>query len=241
MPTGNPAGDSSPRLTATERVIAAVRTAIQRGELKAGDRLPPERALAARCGVSRPTLRSALKTLSAMGIVRARQGAGTFIADGPPTLDSQPLSYLAALHGFTRAQLFEARLVLEVAVAGHAAERATPETLIAVSDETTAMFASLDDPLAFLAHDIQFHRTVAAAAGNPVLAAMVEMVAEMFFEVRRHRIPFARDLRSAAEEHRAIYQAIRAHDAEHARAAMLDHLRRAERTQTEEEERGLAN
>lgn len=240
MSTASSSGDSTTRLTATERVIARVRTSIQRGELKAGDRLPPERALAARFGVSRPTLRSALKTLSAMGIVRARQGAGTFIADGPPTLDSQPLSYLAALHGFTRTQLFEARLVLEVAVAGYAAERATPETLIAVSDETTAMFASLDDPMTFLAHDIQFHRTLGAAAGNPVLAAMVEMVAEMFFEVRRHKIRFALDLRSAAEEHRVIYQAIRAHDPVQARAAMLEHLRRAERTQTEEEERVLA-
>ena len=160
-----------------------------------------------RFGVSRPTVRSAIKTLAAMGIVQARQGAGTFITAGPPTLDSGPLSYLAALHGFTRSQMFEARIALEVVVAGFAAERATPTTLITVSDETTAMFASLDDPPAFLVHDIQFHKAVASAAGNPVLAAMVDMVSDIFLQVRRDRIQFAKDLKPAADEHRAIYLA----------------------------------
>jgi len=61
-----------------------------------------------------------------MGVVQIRQGAGTFITGGPPMLGSEPLSFLAALHGFTRDQMFEARLVLEVAVAGLAAERAAP-------------------------------------------------------------------------------------------------------------------
>jgi GntR family transcriptional repressor for pyruvate dehydrogenase complex len=241
-PTPEPAAAQPvSRAGATERVVAEVRAAIERGDLKAGDRLAPERELAARYGVSRPTVRSALKALAAMGIVHARQGAGTFITAGPPTLDSRPLTYLAALHGFTRRQMFEARMALEVAVAGYAAERATPDTLIHISDETTAMFASLDEPLAFLAHDIQFHRAIAAAAGNPVLAAMVDMVSAIFQQARRDRIQFARDLRSTAEEHRAIYLALRAGDPERARQAMLDHLRRADRSQTEEEaEAGLA-
>ena len=237
QPTAKPA---APRLAATERVIAEVRRAIERGELKAGDRLPPERDLASTFGVSRSTVRSVLKALAAMGIVQARQGAGTFITAGPPALDSGPLHYLAALHGFTRAQMFEARVALEVAVAGYAAERSTPGTLIGVSDEMTAMFASLDDPPAFLEHDIRFHRAVAAAAENPVLAAMVEMVSAMFLAGRRDRIGFAKDFKPTAEEHRAIYLAIRAGDAARAREAMYAHLRRAERTQIEEDEAAAA-
>ncbi len=232
-PRSGPAPAAPPG--ATERVIGKVRTAIERGDLKAGDRLPPERELAARFGVSRPTVRSALRSLGAMGVIHARQGAGTFIAAGPPTLTTGPLSYLAALHGFTRHQMFEARQTLESAVASFAAQRATSETLIALSDETAAMFAALGQPGVFLAHDVAFHRAVAAAAGNPVLAAMVEMMAEIFLEARRNSIRHARDLRVAADEHRAIYQAIRAHDPERAHRVMRDHLMRAERTQVEEE------
>jgi GntR family transcriptional repressor for pyruvate dehydrogenase complex len=217
---------------AAESVVAHVRDAIERGRLKSGDRLPPERELAQQLGVSRPTVRSGLQVLAGMGVVQIRQGAGTFITAGPPALDSEPLTYLAALHGFTRPQMFEARAALEVSVAGMAAQRATPETLIAISDETTAMFASLDNPDAFLLHDIRFHRAVAAAAENPVLSALVEMVSTAFHRVRRQEIGRARDLKEAAEEHRGIYQAIRARDPERARNAMADHLRRAERTQS---------
>jgi GntR family transcriptional repressor for pyruvate dehydrogenase complex len=220
----------------TERVIGYLRGAIERGELKAGDQLPPERELAQRFSVSRPTVRSVLRTLAAMGVVQIRQGAGTFMTTGPPTLDSGPLAYLAALHGITRRQMFEARMSLEVAVSSLAAERANAESLIPVSEATTAMFASLDRPNAFLDHDIQFHRAVAAAAGNPVLAAMVDMVSAMFLRIRRRSIGHATDLRIAAEEHRAIYLAIRAGDPARARKAMADHLQRAEKAQVAEDE-----
>ena len=227
---------SVPAAGPTERVIAYLRGAIERGDLKAGDQLPPERELAQRFGVSRPTVRSVLKTLSAMGVVQIRQGAGTFMTAGPPTLDSAPLSYLAALHGFTRQQMFEARIALEVTVASLAAERASAETLIAISEATTAMFASLDQPELFLDYDIQFHRAVAAAALNPVLAAMVDMVSAMFLHVRHHTIGHATDLKIAADEHRAIYLAIRANDPAAAREAMSSHLRRAESAQLAEDE-----
>ncbi len=225
-------------LAATERIVAQVRALIDRGELRSGDRLPAERRLAEMLGVSRPSLRAGLKTLAAMGVVQARHGAGTFITAGPPVLMSEPLSFLAALHGFTREQMFEARLVLEVAVAGLAAERtrSAPEKLVAISDETTGMFASMDDREAFLDHDIRFHRAVAAASDNPILASVVEMVSTLFREVRRRTIGRATDLKEAADEHRAIYQAIRSHDADKARRAMADHLQRAQRSQAMEDE-----
>ncbi len=216
-------------------VVAQVRGLIERGEVRSGDRLPPERDLAQQLGVSRPSVRSGLKSLAAMGVVQIRQGAGTFITGGPPVLASEPLRFLAALHGFSRAQMFEARLVLEVAVAGLAAERATPDKLMVISDETTGMFASLDLPEVFLDHDIRFHQAVAAAADNPILGTVVEMVSKMFYDLRYHTIRTAKDLRVAAEEHRSIYQAVKARDAERARTAMGQHLRRAARAQAQED------
>ena len=220
---------------ASALVVAHVRGLFDRGELKGGERLPAERELARLLGVSRPSLRAGLRSLAEMGVVVIRPGAGSFIAGGPAAFGTDALRFQAALHGFTRDQMFQARLVLEVAVAGLAARHATPEDMIAVSEEATGMFASLDEPQAFLGHDISFHRAVAAASGNPVLSALVNMVAEQFRERRQRSIDSARDLKQAADEHRAIYVALRARDAERASRSMRDHLERAYRTQAEEE------
>ncbi len=221
--------------TAAELVVLRVRQMIERGEVRSGDQLPPERELALQVGVSRPSVSSGLKSLAAMGVVQIRRGAGTFIAGGPPALDSQPLSFLAALHGFSRAQMFEARLVLEVAVAGLAAQRGAAEKVIAMSDEITGMFTSLDAPDRFLEHDIRFHQAVASTCDNPILASIVEMISTLFRDFRRASIGRARDLKQSAEEHLLIYQAVRARDPDRARRAMDDHLRRSLRTQALEE------
>jgi GntR family transcriptional repressor for pyruvate dehydrogenase complex len=219
---------------ATEVVIAHVRGLILRGELRPGERLPPERGLARRIGISRPSLRAGLRSLAAKGVLVTRHGAGTFVSDGPPVLDSEPLSFLAALHGFTRHEMFEARRVLEVGAAGLAAERTTGDKIAAIADEVTGMFAALDDPQTFLVHDICFHRAVAAASANPILASIVEMVSAIFYEQRRRTADRARDLREAAEMHRQIYQAIRARDRARAERLMCEHLLRAEQEQDSE-------
>ena len=129
---------------AAELVVDHVRDRIERAELKPGDRLPPERELAQRIGVSRPSVRAGLRSLSALGVVQTRHGSVPTCADGPPQLDSRPLSLLAALHGFTTEQMFEARRVLEVGVAGLAAERANGEQIAAMAEEVTGMFASVE-------------------------------------------------------------------------------------------------
>jgi GntR family transcriptional repressor for pyruvate dehydrogenase complex len=210
---------------ATERVVRHIRRLIQRRRLRPGDRLPTERDLAAEMGLSRPTVRSALQSLAAMGVVRSRQGAGTFIQGGPPSLDSEPLSLLAALHGFTSEDMFEARGALEVSVAGLSAQRASAEQMAAMSEELTSMFASLGDPPAFLVHDVRFHRAVAAGCNNPVMAALVDMVSALVYKRRRATIEQAHDLRVSAEMHRRVYRAIRLRNAPEARAAMAEHLR----------------
>ena len=220
-----------------EQVVAHVRTLIERRALRPGDRLPAERDLASQIGVSRPTVRAGLHALAAMGVVRSRQGSGTYIPNGPPALASEPLSFLAALHGFTREDMYEARRVLEVGAAGLAAERATPEQLATMADEVTSLFAVMHEPQRFLVHDVDFHRTVAASSGNPILATLIEMVSALYYEHRRKTAERAanRDLRAAADAHRRIYQAIRARDQETARRAMHEHLVEASRYQAQED------
>lgn len=219
---------------AVDVVVAHVRGLIENGALRPGDRLPPERELAAQIGVSRPTVRTGLRSLATMGVVQSRQGSGTFITAGPPALLSEPLNLLAALHGLTRDGLFEARRVLEVGTSALAAERASGEDLAAMSEEVTGMYAAIEKPSAFLLHDVRFHRAIAAAANNPVLGVLIDMLASLFYERRRETIQTATDLRETADAHRKIYQAIRARDHEAASAAMDEHLRVAQAAQTSE-------
>jgi GntR family transcriptional regulator, transcriptional repressor for pyruvate dehydrogenase complex len=229
-----PAAGGRRGLVAVDLVTAHVRGLIERGELRPGDRLPPERELAVQIGVSRPTVRTALRSLATMGVVRSRQGAGTFITAGPPALASEPLGLLAALHGLSLGGLFEARLVLEVGSSALASERASGEHLAAMSEEVTGMFASIDQPLTFLRHDVRFHRAIAAASGNPVLGVLIEMLGALFYERRSETIQRATDLRETAEAHRRIYQAIRARNRDAAITAMSEHLRAAQAAQTVE-------
>jgi len=226
----------------TEQVVTHVRGLIERRELRPGDRLPAERDLAVEIGVSRPTVRAGLRALAAMGVVQSRHGSGTYIPAGPPTLGSEPLSFLAALHGFTREEMYEARRILEVGAAGLAAERATHEQLATIAEEVANLFAAMNDPVVFLVHDINFHRAVAAASGNPIVASIVEMVSELYYERRRETAARAsdRNLRDAAEMHRRVYQAIRARDPEAARVSMNEHLLHSSAFQAEESGEGGA-
>jgi GntR family transcriptional regulator, transcriptional repressor for pyruvate dehydrogenase complex len=219
--------------TAVGLVVAFVRGQVERGLVKPGDRLPAERDLARRIGVSRPSVRSGLRSLAAIGVVQTRHGSGTYITDGPPALDSAPLGMLAALHGFSPEQMFEARRVLETGVAGLAAERATSEQVAAMADEVAGMFASLDDPRQFILHDVRFHRAVARGGGNPILASLVEMVSSLYFEQRRRVVRTPEQLRDVAVIHRNIYHAVRARDAERARREMSQHLPRPARPVTQ--------
>src|SRR3954463_6336913 len=90
-------------------VVAHVRQLIDQGTLGPGARLPPERDLALQVGVSRPTVRAGLRTLAALGVVRPLRGSGPYIPEGPPTLGTEALSFLAALHKLSVDDVYEAR------------------------------------------------------------------------------------------------------------------------------------
>ena len=225
--------DSEKNGTTAEEVVTRLRDMIQRGDISAGDKLPPERDLAKQLGVSRPTLRAGIRSLTTVGILQSRQGAGTFVAEAgeSPTLDGSPLRMMAALHGFTTDEMFEARLSLEMSIAALAAERVDSEQMTQMAEEVAGMYASIDEPEQYLVHDMRFHQIVAAASGNRILTSLMNMVAKILFEARSKTVHRALDLKESAEQHREIYRAIRAQNAEDARQAMRNHLMSAQKAQ----------
>ena len=224
----------TPHSQLTLQVVEHVRALVSSGTLKPGDRLPPERELARSLNISRSSLRAGIGFLSAMGVLKSRHGAGTFVATGPPALDSSSLNVLGALHNFQPMQMFEARLVIESSVACLAAERATEAHLAELSEEVAEMYASIDDPQQYLIHDIRFHRTIARASGNPILGALMETITANLYETRRATVDGSRDLKESTETHHEIYRAIRSRNPEAARQAMEHHLNLARIAQSTE-------
>lgn len=216
---------------ASEQVAAQIQHHIQRAGLGPGDFLGREEDLAAEFGVSRPTLREALKLLSSGNLIRASKGpgGGIFVAHTADQGMSRSLSDAIAMMLETGAvsleELLDARLLLEVPLAGSAAyqpDEATVERLReAVRSERAA---APQDLRAFAATDADIHRTIAAASGN----RMVEALTGWIFEVLQPSLILA--LKGAVvhsamvEQHEALVAAIEKGDPARAQRAMEDHL-----------------
>jgi GntR family transcriptional repressor for pyruvate dehydrogenase complex len=192
-----------------------------RGELRPGDRLPPERELARQLCISRPSLRESISHLATFGILKSVHGVGTFVMTG---LQSSPISRFDEFYDSGYRQMFETRLALEPEIAFLAAERATEHQVQSLADAVVEMSAFTDNPDQYLIHDIRFHRMVTLASGNPVLGALMETVKESAFDHRNQNNGESIDLQKYAEEHRKIYRAIRSHNPVGARLAMERHL-----------------
>jgi GntR family transcriptional regulator, transcriptional repressor for pyruvate dehydrogenase complex len=215
----------------TMQVVDHVRSLIESGTLQPGDKIPPEREFARTLKISRASLRAGIGYLAAMGVMKIRHGVGTFVADGPPDFGKASLSLMGALHGFQTWQMFEARIILESSLAALAAERGREEHHTAMAEEVAEMFATIDTPLDYLIHDVLFHRIIAQASGNPILAAVMETVTSSMYDKRRKTVERATDLRESAEMHREIYRAIRARKPDEAKTLMEKHLRMAQTAQ----------
>ncbi|SEG71671.1 transcriptional regulator, GntR family [Bryocella elongata] len=215
---------TSPIANSQPPVVDQIRDWIAVEQLRSGDRLPAERELATKLDVSRGEVRRGIGYLAALGILDVRHGVGAFLAETPSGLGEAPLQFMRTLGTLTTEHLFETRRALEITIAGHAAERCQKEQLVAISEELTEMFATADDPEAFLVHDVRFHRAIAQACGNPILLAMMDSIVGGLFEERRQRAGTLENRQSALLAHRRIYDAVRRHDADLARRAMDEHL-----------------
>jgi GntR family transcriptional regulator, transcriptional repressor for pyruvate dehydrogenase complex len=214
---------------ATEHVAAEIQHHIQREALGPGDFLGREDDLAAAFGVSRPTLREALKLLSSGNLIRASRGpgGGIFVARTADRGMSRSVSDAIAMMLETGAvsleELLEARLLLEVPLAGLAARRSDEATVKRLRDALRAARRSPDDA-ALAAIDADIHRTIAAAAGNRVIGALTDWTFEVA-QLPTVRATRPEVVRSAViEQHEALLAAIAEGDAASAERAMRDHL-----------------
>jgi GntR family transcriptional repressor for pyruvate dehydrogenase complex len=100
-----------------------------------------------------------------------------------------------------------------------------------MSEEVTEMYATVDDPIEYLIHDVRFHRVIAQASGNPILAALMETITSALYDERRKTAERSRDLKESADLHREIFRAIRSRNAAEARSVMERHLTMAQSAQ----------
>lgn len=211
----------------TELVVQRIKELLESGELKAGSRLPPERELAEMLSISRPSLRTALKALSVMGIIRAKPGAGTYIADSLPEVFTEPMRFMTLINNTSDEELFEARLIIEAGLAELAAERATVADLKTLVHELNTMRTFTDDAEKFLIHDVRFHQAIARASGNKVMSGVMDTVAELLYHTRRQTISGAQDFQDTLNGHLKIIEAIKKRDPKRAKDAITAHLREA--------------
>lgn len=214
----------------TDRVIDSIKSMIARGELRAGDRLPVEKDLAERLAVSRGSLREGVRALATLGVLETRQGDGTYVTALDPSMLLRPLGFYADLQGTAQAaQLLAVRRVLETEAAGLAATRLDDAGLA----ELDAILGAVDavvargsvDPEEFIDADAAFHRAIASASGNPALAGLVDALVTRTLRGRLWRAITERDSVGIAHaEHRAVLDALHAHDPERARIRMAAHL-----------------
>ena len=208
----------------TLKVVARLWALIESGELRLGDKLDPERDLARKMKVSRPSLRSGIAFLATIGILKIKQGEGTYVISKPPMIQLDPALVVGNLSGSPPA-FHEARLVIESSIVGIAARRLRSAHAAELAERLTDMYASLDQPQEYYIHELFFHRAIARAAGNAVLLVLFEATVSSHYECLSRRIDRTPDLRHSAEAHRDIYLAIRSHDPSRASRLMERYLK----------------
>jgi GntR family transcriptional regulator, transcriptional repressor for pyruvate dehydrogenase complex len=215
------------RTSLSDEIIAQILDLIKRSVLAPGDRLPPERELCKRFGVGRSSLREALRSLSAMGILDGRVGEGTFVNDNHQFLE-KALQWGLLLDRKKVQDLIETRLMLESENAFWAAQRAQDEDLRAIEEALVEMKRALGTSVDFLAADLRFHLAVAAATQNTILASLLEATRGYLQEwIERSLAEPTRAqarARLSLEQHGRIVGALRAGDGQAAREAMREHL-----------------
>jgi GntR family transcriptional regulator, transcriptional repressor for pyruvate dehydrogenase complex len=212
------------RTAVADDAIATIKEMIVRGEIKAGQRLPAERDLAARLGVSRPSLREAIRALIALNILESRHGEGTFVSSLEPELLAEPIDFLLQVNTTALIALFEARRALEAGVASLAAERATDLELAQLEDFVMLGRSKVDDPDAFIEHDVEFHARLRHAARSPILASLLSSVNTLSYESRRYTAQSATTRSRALADPQRMIKVLKARDPQAAHLAMVEHL-----------------
>jgi len=207
-----------------EQIVQQVEESIQKGQLKPGDQLPPERELAEQFGVSRTAVREAVKALREKGLVEAYPGRGTFITDGTSYTIRQSLDRMMRTGNEGFAFLAEVRQILEPEIAALATTRADDEALEAMRKQVEIMDTAKEDPDSFIEADLDFHLALAEAAANPIILSLIDSIVGLLREQRMGIFQVEGGPERGQYHHKKILQAVEHRDAAGAREAMKAHL-----------------
>lgn len=215
----------------TDDAIERIKAMIVAGELAPDDRLPPEKELAERLGLSRNSMREAVKALEVMGVLDVRRGDGTYVTSLEPRLLLEAISFVADLHNDdSLLEIFQVRRILESQATGMAAALADEAQIAELKtevDNVDPASVRLDE---LVEHDILFHRRIAHIAGNAYLASLVESLSGQTVRARIWRgLTEEGAVERTLAEHRAIADAIGQHDSGLAISLATAHVAGVER------------
>ncbi|HLI37568.1 MAG TPA: FadR/GntR family transcriptional regulator [Streptosporangiaceae bacterium] len=213
----------------SEIIVEQIRLLIRQGQLKPGDRLPPERDLCERFGVSRVTVREALRMLESSGLVEIRVGArgGAFVT--APTSDrvGEGLADLLSMAVVSAADITEARMILEIGMVPLVCDRATKEDLADLETLCERARAALRSGEYSMSMSAEFHIRVAQATHNPAVAMLVESIRGSILRSMQQAREAAPEMgHLGTEEHARFVGAVRRRDPEAATHIMREHLER---------------
>jgi GntR family transcriptional repressor for pyruvate dehydrogenase complex len=204
-------------------IVTQIESLLEKGELRPGDQLPPERALAEQFQVSRASVREALRSLELLGVVETHAGGGTFVRRTAPEDLARPLSNLIA-RGHTISDVIEVRGLLEPAIAAAAAKHVTADELA----ELRTILAEQDHKVAsgepYGEEDLRFHELIGQAARNDLLTTMLGVIWDVLRSSREQWLQTNQRAHASIDAHRRILGALESHDPEAARAAAAEHI-----------------
>ncbi|MFG3283591.1 FadR/GntR family transcriptional regulator [Streptomyces sp. NPDC048111] len=212
-------------MAVTDEAIEKIKEMIVSGVLRPGDRLPKESELAAELGLSRNSLREAVRALSLIRVLDVRQGDGTYVTSLDPQMLLEALGFVADFHrDDTALEFLAVRRILEPAATAMAATRLTDAELDALGAQLDAL-GDTPSVAELAASDLAFHRGIVAGSGNTVLCSLLDGLSGPTTRARVWRGLTQKDAVSRTlREHRAILGALRGRDAETARAWATIHL-----------------
>ncbi len=210
----------------SNEVARNIRELIINQELKPQDKLPNEMELSTMMGVSRATIREAIKILASNNIVEISRGKGTFVTNRPGLVDD-PLGVNFMDRTNLLESLFEARMLIEPGVASLAAERATKQDLAKIKESVERMSEDLEKRKAHKNEDLDFHIAIALASKNPIIQRIVPIINESIAHGYTETVNVPGSSQKAIAAHDKIYQAIKGKDPDQAKEAMLKHLQEA--------------
>ena len=220
----------------SDRILDLVRS----GTLKAGDQLPPERELAATLGVSRPSLREAMRGLQILGVVNTRQGGGAFISSLQAAELLAPLQLLISLEARNLGSLYESRVLVDGEIGRLAAPLISDAALLQLRQSLEKQRGLMRQPEAFHIEDMAFHHLIFDACANPILGRIATSLYLLGMEYRRLAWRRPRVLRHSLADHEGIVSALDRRDADASAGAMAQHMRNVHRSTANLLKRGAA-